>query len=825
VVALAVAELADARSLSPSTTPLPVSASARAAADFHHNIEPLLKQYCYDCHGNGESNGKVAFDHLGSDQDLLANSQLWVAVLKNVRSGLMPASGPKPTAAEIARVADWIKTGALGLDPANPDPGRVTVRRLNRAEYRNTIRDLMGVDFDTAKAFPPDDSGFGFDDIADALTLSPMLLEKYVDAAQSIVDQSVPTMPRVPAEQVLDGPTLAGGSDTPIKLSYYEASTASHPVQLAQDGHYHFVLDLTGAETFVSDIFDYNKCHFVVKMDDEEIFARDFNRENNLDFQFEFDHELKAGTHELTFETTPLPPAAPQVRSLAIKINDLTLRGPMEPEAWVAPKNYARFFPHAAPADAAERHAYARELLGNFAGKAYRRPVDDATIDRLVAMAEGVYQQPGQTFEAGIAHAMVAVLASPRFLFRDEGVEPLGKGETAPFVDEYSLATRLSYFLWSSMPDDELFQLAAAGKLRDNLNAQVTRMLADPRSAGLVSNFAGQWLEARDMDTVPIDARAVLAREAAPPPADAPPNGGRRGGRRGGRGGGQPVDLTPDLRTDMRKETEMYFDHVMRADRPLEEFIDSDYTFLNQRLAQYYGIPNVTGDDLRLVQLPPDSPRGGVLTQGTVLVVTSNPTRTSPVKRGLFILDNILGLPVPPPPPNVPALDVATNSVVGHEPLLRESLEVHRTQPLCASCHDRMDPIGVAFENFNALGLYRTTERGQPIDTAGDLITGEHFGSVRELKQVLATDHREDFYRCLTEKLLTYAIGRGLDNNDIATVDNIVARIDRENGRFSALLLGVIDSAPFQKRRNETVEMTVKPTTVALQAPDNNPSP
>jgi hypothetical protein len=278
----------------------------------------------------------------------------------------------------------------------------------------------------------------------------------------------------------------------------------------------------------------------------------------------------------------------------------------------------------------------------------------------------------------------------------------------------------------------------------------------------------------------------------------------------------------------MRQETERYFDHIMREDRPLVEFIDSNYTFLNQSLAQFYGIAGVTGTDLQLVQLPPDSPRGGVITQGTVLVVTSNPTRTSPVKRGLFILDNILGTPVPPPPPNVPALDVAAKTITDHQPLLRESLEAHRTQPLCASCHQRMDPIGLALENFNALGLYRTKERNQPIDASGKLITGEPFKDMTELKHVLVTQHSEDFYRCLTEKLLTYALGRGLEDYDVLTVDQIVDRIEKNDGRFSALLLGVIESAPFQKRRearNETVAMAVNNNKVSPTSPASPPLP
>jgi hypothetical protein len=263
--------------------------------------------------------------------------------------------------------------------------------------------------------------------------------------------------------------------------------------------------------------------------------------------------------------------------------------------------------------------------------------------------------------------------------------------------------------------------------------------------------------------------------------------------------GKQRPELTDDLRRAMRQETERYFDYVLRENRPLEEFIDSDYAFLNARLAQHYGIEGVTGDEVRRVQLPPDSPRGGILTQGTILAVTSNPTRTSPVKRGVFILDNILGTPPPPPPPNIPALEDAAKPIEGREPTLRETLELHRAQPLCSSCHNRMDPLGLALENFNAMGIWREKERDQVVDITGQLITGEPFNNVRQLKQILVDQHRTDFYRCLTEKLLTYAIGRGLDHRDVETVDRIVARLDQ--GRFEALLMGVIESAPFQKRR------------------------
>jgi hypothetical protein len=597
-----------------------------------------------------------------------------------------PAKKPHPSAEEQQKITHWIKSAVFRVDPQNPDPGRVTLRRLNRAEYHNTIRDLMGVEYDTQGEFPPDDTGFGFDTIADVLTISPMLLEKYMMAAQKIVAQALPE-----------------------------------------------------------------------KID------------------------------------------------------------------WAKIGKYTRFFPRKAPDQARERRLYAREVLENFARKAFRRPVDAATVSRLTDLAEDVYSEPGKTFEAGIGQAMVAVLSSPRFLFREETVEPNAGQHGYALVDEYALASRLSYFLWSSMPDDELTRLASEGHLRRNLPAQLERMLADKRSKQFVRNFTGQWLRARDIENVQIDSRAVLQRERGADPemerqrrryreledkgeeqlskeekeeyADLKATFFKRFGR------ALRPTLTTDLRTSMREETEAVFNYVLQDDRSLLELIDSDYTFLNERLAHQYGITNVTGNNMRRVQLPPDCPRGGVLTEGTVLVVTSNPTRTSPVKRGLFILDNILGTPPPPPPANIPPLEDAAKGVAGHDPTLRETLAAHRANPLCASCHNRMDPLGLAMENFNALGLWRTNEFKQPIEAAGTLLTGEKFSTFTELKHILAQKHAEDFYRTLTEKMLTYALGRGLDYYDVETVDQIVSRIEKSNGRPSALLAGIVESAPFQKCR------------------------
>ena len=806
-----------------------------AAAHFRKDIEPLLSDYCYDCHADGEKKGNVVFDEFKSDDALLGSHDLWFGVLKNMRAGLMPPKKkPQPSAEEREKIEKWIKYEAFGIDPSAPDTGRVTVRRLNRVEYRNTIRDLTGCDFHSEVEFPPDDTGYGFDNIGDVLTVSPILLEKYLAAAKTIVTEVVPTVSRVAPETKItgdqfrrekaddDGEGRRGDRREPIRsLSYYEAANAGMSHEVADAGSYRVVLDLAVRGNFD---FDPGKCRVVFKIDDREVMQKEFGWHDFKKFTFEFDEQWKAGAHRFALTLEPLTPVEKKINSLSIQIVSLTVRGPMDEAHLIRPPNYDRFFTGNDPKTPEARRANASEVLRRFARKAFRRPVDEGTVERLITLAESVYTQPAKSFETGIAHALVAVLASPRFLFRLEESAPGSESQAVADVDEYSLASRLSYFLWSTMPDDELIRLAAAGELRKNLAVQVQRMTADPRADNMVRNFTGQWLQVRDVDGISINSRAILARDKG----EERENDGRR--RRVQELMAIPVDeRTPEqkeelkqmfaqfrkrgaqleldrpLRDAMQRETELFFTHIFREDRSVTELIDSDYTFLNEKLASLYGIPGVNGPEMRRVSLPPESPRGGVLTHGSVLVVTSNPDRTSPVKRGLFVLDNILGTPAPPPPANVPALEAAEKDFGDRQPTLREALELHREKPLCAGCHARMDPIGLAFENFNAMGMFRETERKQPIDTAGQLITGETFHGVRELKQILVKNHRLDFYRCLTEKFLTFAIGRGLEYYDVETVDRIVRRLETENGRFSALLNGIIESAPFQKHRTAAI--------------------
>ena len=615
------------------------------------------------------------------------------------------------------------------------------------------------------------------------LSVSPLLLEKYMHAAESIVKAAVPTTDRTVPDRLINGDRFReaeNGKKNGSRLTFYEETllgftqTADHP------GDYHVTVEVEVDGNFN---FDPGRCNMIFSVGDQEKLRSEFGWHDSKRFRFEFDDTWQKGDQRLTMKLEPLVPVEQKKNSLDLRLVSVHIQGPFERKYWVRTRNYERFFSRPeVPESDADRKAYARELLGAFATKAFRRPVNAPTLERLVAIAEAGYQRPNKRFEEGIAQAMTAVLASPRFLFRTEGLggdDPSGK---FAWLDDYALASRLSYFLWSAMPDEELLRLAEQGILRERIVPQMRRMMADERSQQLVTNFAGQWLQSRDIEGISINSRVVLRREGV------------------FRMGQQEI-FDGELRRSMRQETEMYVGHVISQDRSVLELLDSDYTFLNAKLATHYGIEGVTGQQLKQVTLPDNSPRGGILTQGSVLVVTSNPTRTSPVKRGLFILDNILGTPAPPPPPDVPDLETAEKEFKDHEPSMRELMELHRQKPLCAGCHARMDPLGLSLENFNALAMYRETDRKQPIETKGELLSGEKFEDLRELKRVLTHERRGDFYRCLTEKLLTYALGRGLDYYDVPTVDLIVERLERDGGRFSTLLEGIVQSTAFQKRR------------------------
>jgi len=830
------------------------SAAESGEEKFTREIQPLLAQYCYDCHGDGMSKGKVAFDEFKSHAERMEKRDLWMAVLKNTRAGIMPPEKKaRPSAEEQARLERWIKRDVFGIDAAAPDPGRVTIRRLNRVEYRNTVRDLAGHDFKVEDELPPDDSGYGFDNIGDVLSVSPMLLEKYMQAAEKIVSVAVPRVARVVAEKSVlgevQGTARNRGRD---RFTFYEEAKLGRTFNAAHDGSYKLMLEVEVLGEFD---FDPGRVRVVLKVDDREVWQGEFGWQAGKKFRHEVEQKWQAGGKKLVLELHPLTPVEEKKNSLDLRILGWNVQGPLEREHWVRPRHFDLFFTRDVPEAAKERREYAREVLERFATRAFRRPVDERSVERLVKITEAAYSEPGKRFEDGVAQAIIPVLASPRFLFRVEEAEAgsrrreeadrSSEGKTPPphvggyggnsFIDEHSLASRLSYFLWSTMPDEELFRLAGKGELRKNLAAQVKRMLADGRSRELTENFVGQWLQVRDVEGIDINTRAVLARDRGEErrfnrdrqrfeelreiPEEKLTEAQKkeleemRAQFRNRFRNRPQVELDRDLRRALRQETEMAFGHVVRENRSVLELIDCDYTFLNERLARHYGMTNLnlTGPELRRITLPADSSRGGVLTHGAPLIVTSNPTRTSPVKRGLFILDNILGLPPPPPPPDIPNLEDSEKPVEGRQPTLRETLAVHREKRLCASCHNRMDPLGLALENFNALGMWRDKERGQTIDASGRLITGEEFKDIREVKRALVGGHRMDFYRCLTEKLLTYALGRGLEYYDVETVDQIVARLDKAEGRFAALLMGVVESAPFQKRRNTVAPEAPKP--------------
>jgi mono/diheme cytochrome c family protein len=748
---------------------------AKADTQFRKEVLPLLNRYCWDCHGDGETKGDLALDSFTNATVVLRDRRTWEHVLQNVESGEMPPKKKKsqPTLDERAKITAWIEKTLFPVDPDHPDPGRVTLRRLNRVEYNNTIRDLVGVDFKPADDFPQDDVGYGFDNIGDVLSLPPMLFEKYLRAAQRILDDAIVSGPRVPPVRRFGSPQLTGGADMgPIRglASNGEMGVA---VNFTQPGNYVLRTKAYGDQAGPDPV------KIALRLDGKDVQTFDVKAKASDPKTYEIEVKVaEAGSKRFSVaflndfynvktverKREGKPPKKEQViEDRNFYCVHLEVAGPLGVEAPL-PETHRRIFTK--ETDGKNDALVARELIANFTGKAWRRPVTKGESDRLIQLYHEA-KANGDNFAAAVKHALTAVLVSPHFLFRNEIQRDPNNPAAVSEIDEYALAARLSYFLWSSLPDDELFTLAAAGKLRKNLDAQVRRLLHDPKGRALTENFAGQWLQLRMLSVIDPD------REKFPAFSD-------------------------ELRQDMRTETERFFTHIATENRPVTDFLTADYTFVNERLAKHYGLPGVTGEEFRQVSLA-GTPRQGLLTQGSILTITSNPNRTSPVKRGKWVLENMLGTPPPPPPPNVPPLE-AGDKLKG---TLRQRMEQHRENAMCASCHSRMDPIGFAFEHFDGVGTYRDKDGTEPVEPQGELASGEKFTDHRQLNQVLATAKRADFLRCLAEKMLTYALGRGLEYYDKPAVARIVESMKRGDYKFNALLEAVIHSAPFQQRRGE----------------------
>lgn len=761
-----------------SQVPKKKSASSKPAISYEAHIQPLLGKYCYDCHGDEKQKADLNLQTFKTVADIAKDPKTWEHVLTQIRTQEMPPKKkPQPTAEEARLLLTWIEHELFHIDCDNPDPGRVTIRRLNRAEYNNTIRDLLGIAFRPADDFPADDSGYGFDNIGDALSMPPIMLEKYLNAARSVADEVIPTEPRPPASTTRQGRMLGTTGDK-----------ASFTFVAPMDGDYKLVVragqDRAGNEN----------AKMTLALNGNAAKDIEVRRSQNNAERFEESFKLNKGTNvfSATFLNNLLVEAKGKEpkQDRNIHIQSVELVGPIfvgTPPPSEIQKKFLLGQTISEDMTEAKKQELAKKALSEFARKAFRRPVKDEEVKRLVSLVALAKGETNAPFAKGLKLAMQAVLISPHFLFRGELQPEPDNPKAVHFINEFALASRLSYFLWSSMPDDELFKLAEKKQLRKNLDAQVMRMLKDPKSTALVDNFAGQWLQLRSMPLVSPDVKAYPSFDG-------------------------------DLRNAMIRETELFFEHIVREDRPVTELLTADYSFINARLARHYGMTNFTGSDFEKVSLA-GTGRRGILTHGSVLTLTSNPTRTSPVKRGKWVLENILATPPPPAPPDVPTLESAEQKLTGS---LRQRMVQHRDDPNCNSCHARMDPIGFGFENFDGIGAFRTKDGKYEVESADELSSGEKFSGAGELIDLLVQKKGDDFLRCVAEKSLIYALGRGLEPFDKCTVEEVVEAMRLGEFKFSSLVTAVVKSTPFQQRRGEatkTSAVTSQPEVFAAKAP------
>jgi len=694
---------------------------------FQRDVAPFLAKRCIACHNDRLKNADLNLARLRDPKTALSERNVWEDVLDKLRNGEMPPPGaPRPTAPELESLSKWVDTQIARHDAATPpEPGRVTARRLNRVEYNNTIRDLLGLDFQPAADFPNDDSGYGFDNIGDVLSLSPVLMEKYLNAAEKISHLAVvtakpgrPQLDRYPSDKIKEPThTFPAWAQYEIYVRVVDRRKEGAPLRVA------------------------------LQIDGKTVETASFPMLPNV--------------NRLMKHTAAVPPGEHKLRALFLDaiegdylVDYIEVRGPFVKPEMGPPPPHQRIMTCQEPTKAC-----AEKIVTALLPRAWRRPVTTAEISKIAGFTTKAIAA-GQTLEQGVQYSLQAMLVSPNFLFR---VEPPASGPEPRPLTNPELASRLSYFLWSSMPDDEL----ARANLRDPAvrKAQVRRMLADAKAAALVENFGGQWLQLRNLEV------------HKPDPAKFP-------------------KFNEALAIAMGQETRLFFEGILKEDRSILEFLDADYTYLNERLAAHYGIPGVTGEEFRKVTLP-DAARGGVLTQASILTISSYPTRTSPVLRGKWILENILGTPPPPPPPNVPELETAEIGITG---TLRQQLEKHRANPTCAVCHTKMDALGFGLENFDPVGQWRTKDGNFPIEPGGSLPGDKSFKTPAEMRAILKADPKY-FSRCLTEKLMTYALGRGLEKFDRPTISKICNKLAADGYRMSSLIDGIVESLPFQYRK------------------------
>lgn len=748
-------------------------------AGFERTVLPLLNRSCAGCHNERVMSGSLNLTPFAYPESLHERRDEWERVIQKVRSGEMPPKGvPRPAQPQVDALIAYLTGEFEKVDRATPpDPGRVTARRLNRNEYSNTIRDLLGVDFRADRDFPTDDSGEGFDNIADVLTISPVLMEKYAEAAERIAARAIGADPL---------------PDKPLEFEYHlrerkvrrvDASTIEAVHRVDWDGEYIVRIGLPGergkdAAPVTLGFWMDGKLLHTVPVETKPSGLAYFNPYSEADMRLvlpEGDHVFRAGFIDDAYVATLDEKDVYNDKKNKF-LNMIKFIGPFPVKGEKASRKKILI------CDPASGRACVERIIATLAQRAWRRPVSRAEVASLLRFVD-LARKEGQSTEQGVQLAIQAMLMSPHFLFRIERDPAPTDPSKVHRISDIELASRLSYFLWNSMPDDLLLDLAEAGKLSQPqvLDAQVKRMLEDPRSSTLARNFAGQWLEIRNLAVV------------KPDPQKFP-------------------EWSPELADAMRTETEMFFEAMLRENRPIGDFLDARFTFLNERLAKHYGIEGVKGAEFRRVELTSEE-RGGILSHASVLTVSSYPTRTSPVIRGKYILMNILGSPPPPPPPDVPALDEAAVGSLGS---LRQKLEQHRTNAVCASCHNRMDVLGFGLENYDAIGRWRTRDGKFDIDAGGTLPNGKSFETPAQLRRLLKEDLPE-VVRCLTEKMMTYALGRGVERYDRPTINAIVRKLEADNYRFQPLIYEIVRSLPFTMRRGEKVSSETKIREVARQ--------